>query len=245
MNLPVASGIAVTDSAADHEVAATGKPMSRIAHAYEAVQEAIVEGRYKPDERLTEIGLAQSLGVSRSTLRAALVRLHYEGYLTLEPNRGAKVRAFTPTEAIEILQVRETLEAMAASLAAVNAFEDELAVLESIVVRMADVVDHRDRASYQRLNREFHATVVTASRNITLARTLAATRYPLVMGQFRSLASTHPRAESLKEHRAILVALRARDASAAERMMRLHVSAARNALTIADANRQVEAYPED
>src|SRR5258706_6507897 len=114
-----------------------GKPSGRFAYAYEALQQEILDGRYAPGERLTEAELVLALQVSRSTLRGVLVQLHNEGYLTLEPNRGARVRSFSPAEAVEILEVRETLEAMAASLAATLARPDELGMMDVSVADMA------------------------------------------------------------------------------------------------------------
>jgi DNA-binding GntR family transcriptional regulator len=216
---------------------------SRFARAYEGLRRAILEGTHRPGERLTEVELVRELQVSRSTLRAAFVRLQNEGYLVLEPNRGARVRSFTPEEASEILQVRETLEGMAAGLAALNAQDHELDELEVMVSEMADATERHDGPRYQRLNRAFHAAIVTISRSQTLARFLAATQYPLIMGQFRSSAIRHPRARSIVEHRALLVALRARHAAAAEQMMRLHVSATREALTLSNESHEPPAEP--
>ena len=211
---------------------------SRYQDAYERLKTAILEGRRKPGERLTEVELAQSLRVSRTTVRAVLVRLHNEGVLRLEQNRGATVRAFSTSEAIEILEVRESLEAMAAGLAASRAESEDLELLESLAAQMAEALETRDSLRYQALNREFHATIVRMSQNETLARFLAATQYPLVMGQFRSASIPHPRSSSLPEHQAVLVAIKAGDSAAAERMMRVHVSAAREALALQDGSGQ-------
>jgi DNA-binding GntR family transcriptional regulator len=85
---------------------------------------------------------------------------------------------------------------------------------------------------YSACNREFHALVIAAARQPTLARFHAATPYPLVMSQYRNLQTRHPRDGSLREHQAILAALRIGNSAAAEAAMRHHLAEARQALTL-------------
>jgi DNA-binding GntR family transcriptional regulator len=192
----------------------------------------IGDGTFAPDERLTEAELVNSLGVSRSTVRLVLTDLSKDGYVVLERNRGARVRSFSVEESIEILQVRERLEGMAAGLAAERATPEGVATLESVVAEMELVAAARDSDAYSRLNRRLHAQILDMARNNTLSRLLRQTHYQLVMRQFRNLDASHPRHGSLDEHRAIMVAIRANDAVAAERMMRLHLTGAREALKL-------------
>jgi len=86
--------------------------------AYRRLREAIASGQFHPNERLVEASVATRLGVGRTAVRAALVRLDQEGLVTLEPNRGARVRLISDREALEIEEVRATLEAMLARRAA-------------------------------------------------------------------------------------------------------------------------------
>ncbi len=86
--------------------------------AYRRLREDIASGLFHPNERLVEAAVATRLGVGRTAVRAALVRLDQEGLVTLEPNRGARVRLISDREALEIEEVRATLEAMLARLVA-------------------------------------------------------------------------------------------------------------------------------
>src|SRR5919106_5618404 len=94
------------DRRAEHPVC------SRVEATYQRLKGDIMEGVYTPRQRLIETEIAQVLGVSRATLRAALIRLQHEGLVEIQPNRGAQVRAFSVEEAERILQVREVLEGL-------------------------------------------------------------------------------------------------------------------------------------
>jgi DNA-binding GntR family transcriptional regulator len=220
-------------------VSGNGQPSSQFHRANEALREWILAGKVAPNEHLTEIDLAQALEVSRTTVRAVLLDLKNEGFVTLEPNRGARVRSFGPEEAREILMVRERLEGIAAGLAAENVLPEELDAFDDVIARMAEAEMTEDPETYADLSRRFHTLIVHAARNRTVARFIEQTRYQLVVRQFWNRDIAHPRPESLDEHKAILVAVRSGDSVAAERMMRLHVSSARSALTLGVAESQV------
>ena len=97
--------------------------------AYHRLRRDIVDGVYAPREHLVETDVARELGVSRATVRAVLLRLHQDGLVAIQPNRGARVRSFSPDETAKIMRVREVLEGLAASLAAEQASAAQLAAL--------------------------------------------------------------------------------------------------------------------
>lgn len=218
-----------------------GQSKSQFTRALETMHEWILTGTVVPNEHLIEVDLAKALEVSRTTIRAVLLDLNKEGFVTLEPNRGARVRSFTAEEAREILVLRERLEGVAAGLAAENLTPELLDRFESIIDEMALVEHVPDPEIYARLTRRFHATVAEAAGSPTLTKFIDQTRYQLVRRQFWNADIVHPRPESLDEHKAIVVALRGRDSLAAERIMRLHVSSARNSLTLGVAESDEEA----
>src|SRR5947209_4963492 len=91
---------------------------SKLEGAYQLLRAGIFEQRYAPGQRLVEGQLGAELGVSRATLRTALVRLSQDGFVVLEPNRGASVRRCSPREVVDAYEAREVLEGFAAWLAA-------------------------------------------------------------------------------------------------------------------------------
>jgi acetyl esterase/lipase len=98
--------------------------------SYERLHEAILSGELLPHERLIETELAERVGVGRAAIRTALARLEQDGLVEHEPHRGAKVRAISEQEAIEILEVRSVLEGLIARYAAINATPQDLHELQ-------------------------------------------------------------------------------------------------------------------
>ena len=203
---------------------------SRSQAAYQQLKADIMRGIYAPNQRLIEADLTRDLMVSRVTARAVLLRLQQEGLVEMEANRGARVRAFTRDEAINILRVREVLEGLAASLAASRGSAEQLAELAHIVEGMEHAIVAGDLLGYSALNGRFHGTIHEAAADDTLARSLAALHFPLVRYRFRTVLSPGRKEVSLAEHRAIFLAIQARDAEAAERAARHHVAQVRAAL---------------
>jgi DNA-binding GntR family transcriptional regulator len=214
------------DSAADLS------PPGTLLRARRELAAAIRRGDYQPNQRLVESELTATLGVSRPTLRSVFIALEQENYITLERNRGARVRQFSREEAEEILETREILESAIAGLAATRITAAECDQLAEITVRMEAFSRANQGSEYSACNREFHALIIAAARQPTLARFHAATPYPLVMSQYRNLRTQHPRDGSLHEHQAILAALRIGNSAATEASMRHHLGEARRALTL-------------
>src|SRR6516165_5812387 len=99
----------------------------------ERIEAAIISGALEPGSRLSEQGLAASLGVSRGPLREAIRRLEGRKLLERTPNIGVRVAALSLRDLNEILQIREALEGMACALAATNMTDAEIAALQKLL----------------------------------------------------------------------------------------------------------------
>ena len=205
---------------------------TRHSQAYDGLRSLLLSGSVEPGARLTEADLTRMFNVSRSTMRAVLVRLTQEGYVTSEVNRGVRTRSFTVEEAADILEARETLESALAGKAAERATDEEIAQLRATLREMEDCKARGDQAAYSRGNRLFHQQVKQAAHQQTLAKAYDTLLYPLVMRQYRNLSAPHPRAGSLEEHQTILLAIVTRNPEAAVAAMRHHVASARQALLL-------------
>jgi len=102
------------------------------AHAIAALRRAILSGDLAPGQRLVEEELAGTLGVTRQSLRAALLDLTADGLVERIPNRGARVRVVTTEEAVAITECRMALEALCAAKAAERITDDEAAQLREL-----------------------------------------------------------------------------------------------------------------
>lgn len=203
---------------------------SRVEVAYQQLKRDIMEGVYTPRQRLIETELAQVLGVSRATLRAALLRLHHEGFVEIQPNRGAQVRSFSVEEATRILQVREVLEGLAAAIAAEQMTSAQLAELRDIVAEMEQKLATDDLLGHLPLVGRFHQRIIEAAGNEFVGQFLGMLRAPLIRHQFRVILTPGRKDESLAEHREILTYLERRDAMGAEQAMRRHIAQLRRSL---------------
>jgi DNA-binding GntR family transcriptional regulator len=208
-------------------------PLSRVEAAYQWLKRDIMDGIYTPRQRLIETEIAPVLGVSRATLRAALIRLQHEGLVEIQPNRGAQVRSFSVEEATRILQVREVLEGLAAALAAEKATPAQLGELHDMVAEMEYTLAVDDLLGHLPLVGRFHQRIIEVAANEFIYQFLGMLRVPLIRHQFRVILVPGRKDESLAEHLDILAYLTRHDAMGAERAMRRHIAQLRNSLQLA------------
>lgn len=218
---------AIAGAAADAalDAAGSGRRMVATGHgAYKRLRERIVQGELMPNERLVEVDLAASLGVGRAAVRTFLARLEQEGLVVREPNRGARVRMVTEAEALEITQVRAALEALTAREAALHATDDDIASMRATLAHMTDLMQAGDLLAYSDGNARLHAKIIETSRHRTAAPLIAGLKAQMVRFQYRTVLVPGRTADSLAEHTAIVDAIAAHDAEAAEAAMRHHLS---------------------
>ena len=192
--------------------------------AYRRLREAIASGQFHPNERLVEATVATRLGVGRTAVRAALVRLDQEGLVTLELNRGARVRLISDREALEIEEVRATLEAMLARRAASRATPTDLRELRQVVVEMRQRVDKKDAIGYSDLNARFHQRIWAAADHATASRLVGSLKSQSIRLQYQTILRPGRTERSLREHEAIFNALKAHDPDGAEEAMLAHLA---------------------
>lgn len=202
--------------------------------AVDTIREAIVNGDFVPNQRLVEADLSEQLGASRAVVRSALVTLAGEGLVERIPNRGAKVRAVSLAEAIEISEVRMVLEGLCAAKAAEVITEVEAAELEAIGRRMRAAVASGDVLGYSRLNQDLHRLVREISGQRTACAVLERLRAQNVRHQFKLALQPGRPTVSLPEHLAIIEAIQAGDPVAAENATRAHLRSVIEALREAD-----------
>jgi DNA-binding GntR family transcriptional regulator len=204
------------------------------AHAHAALRQSILSGDVSPGQRLVEEELAGTLGVTRQSLRAALLDLTAEGLVERIPNRGARVRVVSTEEAVAITECRMALEALCAAKAAELVTDAEAAELRELADDLERAVADADPLRYSALNRELHRRVVAISRQQVAAGLLERLHGQLVRHQFQ-LALRPGRPEvSLGEHLAILRAVAGRQPDEAEQAVRVHLSSVIVALRSAD-----------
>lgn len=170
----------------------------------DAIRSAIVEGRYQPGERLVEERLAEDFGVSRIPIREALRALSSAGLITIEPRKGATVSSISRETANEMIEVRATLEALNARLAARHIHPELIARLRAVLQAGNEAVAAKAENALLRLNAEYHELLAEAGMNRILGdmmRTLRE-RTAVYFGATQELA-----VQTWQEHAEILQAV--------------------------------------
>ncbi|WP_345147927.1 GntR family transcriptional regulator [Arthrobacter ginkgonis] len=193
------------------------------AEVADLLRNAIVSGDLVPNQRLVESDLAAEYGASRGNIRVALSELSVEGLVERVQNRGARVRAVSVDEAVEITEVRAALEALCARKAAERITDSEIGELQRLAERMKDAVDRGDRESYSECNQILHARIIAISAQQTAAANIQRLRGQAVRFQFRLARQPGRPAVSLPQHLAIIKAVCAHDPAAAAEAMRYHL----------------------
>jgi DNA-binding GntR family transcriptional regulator len=197
---------------------------SASAQAVAHVKEAIRSGRLSPGQRLLESELTGRLGMSRGPVREALAQLQVEGFIDVEPHRGARVHQMTRDEMTQVFHVRALLAADAAKLAAGRIADgDNRERLLAEHRRQVALRTNTDLAAYAAANVQFHTLVDEMSGNRLLASLLD--QLQTRVGPFLSLAQSRDRDRLLEHHLQIVEAILAGDGGAAARAMRRHVAA--------------------
>jgi DNA-binding GntR family transcriptional regulator len=192
---------------------------------HQRLRHAIVHGRYRPNQRLVELDLAEDLQASRTPVREALQRLGSEG-LIVRARRGWAVREFSRDEIREIYEVRLALEGYAARLAAARATDKQLAAIGDLIEeqRRQQAADVIPREVLVLVNDRFHDGIVAASGNDRLINNIHLSRTYYFNYRLAALYSDAQAAESLNEHVAIASAVCDRDGDRAEALVREHVT---------------------
>ena len=203
-------------------------------HAHAQLRQAILNGDYAPGQRLVEEDLAALLGVTRASLRAALLDLAAEGLVERIPNRGARVRVVTTEEAVAITECRMALEALCAVKAAQRVTDAEAAGLRELGERMASAVAAADAPAYSEINHEVHRRVREISGQRVAVGLLERLNAQLVRYQFQIALRPGRAQRSLGEHLAIIDAVAGRRPADAEEATRRHLDSVIVALRLED-----------
>lgn len=190
---------------------------------YIRLRQAILHGQFLPSQRLVELDLARTFGIGRAAVRTALARLEQEGLVEREPHRGASVRAISETEAVEMFEARAVLEGLAARYAAHNATDQDIEALRATEAQMQERLAAGDLLGMSELNSQLHEQLLRIADNKTVARLVDHLHAQHVRFQYRMILVPGRASESLQEHHALVEAIAAHDADAAEATMRQHL----------------------
>jgi GntR family transcriptional regulator of vanillate catabolism len=219
------------------------------------LRELVLAGELPAGARIAELAIVERLGMSRTPIRAALMRLEQEGLLEGLPGGGYKVRTFSEADAADAIEMRGTVEGLAVRLAAERGVAPEvLAQAHEVLARIDAVLAQRrlgDAAfgRYVELNAQFHSLLSGMAGSAVIARELDrvvnlpfASPSAFVLVQASSERARDMLVVAQDQHREVLLAIEQREGARAEALMREHSRIARRNLRDAVRSRALQRH---
>ncbi len=184
----------------------------------------ILTGELSEGTRVTEIGLTELLGISRTPAREAIRLLSSEGLLVVTANRGAEVVSYSAEVIRDSIEVVEYLEGVAGQFAAQRATDGEIDEICSLTLEMQAAFRRRDKIRYYTLNQDIHNAILKASHNQVLIEEHRRVNSRLFRIRFQPNDSETRWKSAMDEHEAISRALEERRAEELGRLLTEHLS---------------------
>jgi DNA-binding GntR family transcriptional regulator len=197
-----------------------------VADTTRALREAIFDGVLAPNEWLREESLRLILGVSRTPVREALIKLEEEGLISRTSGQGARVTSLTIEDMLVVYNVRGSLEGLTSKMAAEHGSTEQKAELQLLHNAMAEAANGVDPIEFSRLNVQFHSSLTSMANNVYLDRLLSTVETAIRRFGARSLTAVRM-AQIVTEHATIVAAVRDRDGERAAMAAFDHAASAR------------------
>jgi DNA-binding GntR family transcriptional regulator len=197
-------------------------PDSQAERAYRILRGAISNLELRPDEPLSEAGLAQRYGLGRTPIREAVQRLRHDGLVVSVHRRGLFVSSLSVADVREIYEMLEALDGMVAYLATERAATESLQELEALNERALAALARGDPPAWQEHNFSFHQLLVSVARNQRIQQEFDLLHDQLKRALLLTLPLRFEQMQSVEEHRTLLQGITSGDADVARRMAQQH-----------------------
>lgn len=191
---------------------------------FNTLREAILRGNLKPGERLMELQLADMLGVSRTPIREAIRMLEQEGLAITIPRRGAEVAKISLKDMEDFLEIRETLDELAAQLACRRITAEQLERLQLAKVRFEESTKTMDVKQIADADVSFHDVIYEATCNPKLVAQLNNLREQIFRYRVEYIKDSKNHPKLIQEHEQIYQAILRRNEQEAKIATNVHVS---------------------
>ena len=190
--------------------------------AYDQIKKHIISGEYPPNSVLYETTLSKALGMSRTPIREALMRLVDEGCVKNLPNNGVLVASTTIKEIEEIFDLRVCLEKHVVEELFESGLPYDLSSLEKSLAQQEEALISQDMWEFFEANRIFHLEFVKLLGNNTLFHIMQGLRDKSLQSGFHALRKKAKLEDAIAEHKEIINALKDRDKNKAIKVVRNH-----------------------
>lgn len=201
----------------------SGRSTNRADEAYKRLQQSIITGELRPNQRLVESQVARKYKMSRTPVHEALIRLEATGYVTILETGGAIVTDHSPTQLRNLYEFREALETKAMSLACQRATPEQIERAAKYHTRSFEAVSNRDLDKFIELNDAFHGELAAACGNEQLSSLLQTLRDQSFDRRVVRLSTNRELRAMLRHHEQILEGVRRGNARLAEKAVREHL----------------------
>lgn len=191
---------------------------------FHRLREDILSGKYKENEELREVAIGEELGVSRTPVREAFRQLELEGLIRVIPNKGAYVTGITQKDVKDIYAIRARLEGLCASWATEHISARGLEQLEENIYLSEFHAAKGHAEKLTELDNEFHEILYEAAGSKMLEKMLSDCHEYVSRWRRVTLSDNTRSLESIKEHRQIMEAIKAKNSIKAEQLAALHMT---------------------
>ena len=188
------------------------------------LREAILKGKIEPGERLMEIALAERLGVSRTPIREAIRKLELEGLVVMTPRKGAMVAEITLKDLQDVLEIRMTLEKMAAELACKRSTPQDIENLKKLHEEFVERLSDPDLTRLAEADVRFHDAIYEITQNKRLIQILNNLREQMYRYRLEYIKDEDQRSLLADEHARIIEAIEQRDVEKAKGFSEAHIT---------------------
>ena len=190
--------------------------------AYTQIKQAIINNEFTSDTLLTEAFLCSKYELSRTPVREALQQLASEGFVNFTQDKGFSIAQIGLEDCLQIYEMREALEGMAARLCSIRISEAEFGQLEDLLAASRDAYEQGDLKLSMVKDMDFHRCVMRASKNTRMEQSL--NNLIELSSRLTFKANAEIVELSLKQHEELLQAIKASDKERSEAIMRRHVA---------------------
>ncbi|MGO1058400.1 GntR family transcriptional regulator [Planococcus sp. FY231025] len=194
---------------------------------YDYLFNAIRSGDIKPGQTLTERGLAEKIGVSRTPVREAIRKLEEQGIVTHEPHKGVKVITLSEEKVTQLYEVRELLEGLAVRRLAERQTPQIIEELRGFIERAEKEAVENNVREMAEINSEFHLALARLSGNVYLETIMNMLQTQISLMMSASLSTSGRPLQNIEEHKGLIDAIRSGDGEFAESIAKHHVRKAR------------------
>ena len=203
------------------------KDITKQEFVYNEIKNRILSNEYSQGKMLSERMMCKELGVSRTPVREAFMRLASTGLVKIIPHQGISVSNFSVENLVELYELREALEKMAIKLFIMKMEDSQVLPLQESLERQKEIVTNEETGRFIDYDIDFHRHITDGSRNKRIAKDLS-DLFDLIYLFFPLVASPIVLKKSIKQHEVIIQAISERDVEKAEHAMVEHINYIKN-----------------